>query len=80
MSRPQRSYTLEECAWCTGTGKWAVSIGYVISCLVCGGKGKVSVAQPAGPCRQCEGSGRRNVAGPCLTCAGTGWARVYAQS
>jgi DnaJ-class molecular chaperone len=58
----------------------AVSAGYIISCLVCGGKGKVLMAQPAGPCRDCEGNGRRNVTGPCLTCAGTGWARVFEQS
>ena len=79
MSQPQRSYAHETCAWCKGTGTWAISLGYVISCLVCGGKGKVSVAQPAGQCRQCEGSGRRNMTTPCLTCAGTGWARVFSQ-
>ena len=79
MSQPKRSCTQETCAWCTGTGKRAISIGYVISCLVCGGKGKVFVAQPAGPCRQCGGSGRRQVTTACLTCAGTGWARVFAQ-
>ena len=72
----QRSYLSEKCAWCTGTGKCAVSVGYVVSCLVCGGKGKVLVAQPSGPCRQCEGGGRRNPNSPCLTCAGTGWVGV----
>jgi DnaJ-class molecular chaperone len=46
--------------------------------MVCGGKGKVLVAQPTGPCRQCEGSGRRGVSAACLTCSGTGWARVFA--
>ncbi|MGB9179947.1 MAG: hypothetical protein WCB68_11940 [Pyrinomonadaceae bacterium] len=79
MSQMRLSDAPETCAWCTGTGKWAVSAGYVVSCLVCGGKGKVSVAQPAGQCRQCEGSGRRSVTTPCLTCAGTGWARVFNQ-
>jgi len=69
-----RSRTSETCAWCAGT--WAISAGYVISCLVCGGKGRVSVIQPAEPCHQCLGSGKRNVANPCLTCAGTGWANV----
>lgn len=78
MSQPQGSYTSETCAWCTGTGMRAVSLGHVISCLVCGGKGNVSVAQPAGPCRQCAGSGRRSVGNSCLTCAGTGWTRVFA--
>jgi DnaJ-class molecular chaperone len=80
MSRPQSSQAPERCAWCEGTGKWAVSAGYVISCLVCGGKGNILTVQPAGPCRGCAGSGRRNVTAPCLTCAGTGWARVFEQS
>ena len=57
-----------------------MSAGHVISCLVCGGKGTVSVAQPAGPCRQCEGGGRRGVTGSCLACMGTGWACVFAQA
>ena len=75
----QRSYTSEVCAWCSGTGRWAISAGYVSSCLVCGGKGHISVIQPAQKCHQCEGSGKRGVAGPCLTCAGTGWARAAGQ-
>jgi DnaJ-class molecular chaperone len=79
MSRPQRIHAPEKCAWCSGTGTWTVTAGYVISCVVCGGKGKVLVAQPSGPCRQCKGSGRRNQTAPCLTCAGTGWASVLAQ-
>ena len=74
------AYALETCAWCTGTGKWDVSRGYVVSCLVCGGKGQVMVNQPAGQCQQCAGSGRRNVASPCLSCAGTGWVRVFGQA
>lgn len=76
MGQPQRICVLETCAWCEGTGKWAVSAGYIISCMVCGGKGKVSLTQPAEQCRQCLGSGKRNVANRCLTCAGTGWASV----
>ena len=68
---------LQTCASCAGTGKWAVSLAYVVSCLVCGGKGHVSIAQPAGPCHQCSGSGKRSATAPCLTCAGTGWARVF---
>lgn len=77
--KQQNSRAPETCAWCEGTGNRAVSAGYVISCLVCGGKGNVLVAQPAGPCRQCEGSGRRSVVNPCLTCAGTGWACTFGQ-
>jgi DnaJ-class molecular chaperone len=68
-----------KCAWCAGTGESAVSKGYVISCLVCGGKGQVSMAQPAGQCRPCNGTGRRSATNPCLTCAGTGWGRVFDQ-
>ena len=79
MIKTQTSQAAQTCAWCVGTGKWAVSIGYVVSCLVCGGKGKVTVAEPSGPCRQCEGRGRRSLTAPCLTCAGTGWERVFEQ-
>lgn len=79
ISQTQRSFAPETCAWCAGTGQWAVSMGYVISCLVCGGKGKVVVAQPAGQCRQCSGTGRRNATNPCLTCAGRGWGSVINQ-
>lgn len=79
MSRQRQSYAPETCGSCAGTGKWAVSVAYVVSCLVCGGKGRVSVAQPSAPCRQCEGSGRRNPTSPCLNCAGTGWERVFGQ-
>jgi DnaJ-class molecular chaperone len=79
MSQTQRNSTPLTCAWCTGSGKWAVSAGHVISCLVCGGKGQVMLAQPAGQCHQCAGTGRRGVANPCLTCSGTGWARVLGQ-
>jgi DnaJ-class molecular chaperone len=79
MSGPQRSHTPETCAWCAGTGTRAVSLGYIISCLVCGGKGTVSVAQPSGPCPPCGGRGRRGVTNKCLSCEGTGWARMFAQ-
>ena len=79
LNQPQKIQAPQPCAWCAGSGKWAISAGYVISCLVCGGKGSVLVGQPAGHCQQCAGSGRRNAASPCLTCAGTGWARVFSQ-
>ncbi|HEX8747113.1 MAG TPA: hypothetical protein VF717_07920 [Pyrinomonadaceae bacterium] len=77
--QPQRTHAPQTCAWCAGTGTRAISKGYVVSCLVCGGKGTVSVAQPAGPCRQCDGTGRRNATSSCTTCAGTGWSCVFAQ-
>lgn len=85
MSEPQnvieplKVIAPQTCASCAGSGRWAVSKGYVVSCLVCGGKGHVSIAQPAGPCRNCGGSGKRNPNAPCLTCAGTGWERVFEQ-
>ena len=76
MIQQQKVYAPGTCAWCAGTGQRPVSAGRVISCLVCGGKGHVSVTQPAEQCHQCGGSGKRNVANSCLTCAGTGWAHV----
>ncbi|MBC7910208.1 MAG: transcriptional regulator [Pyrinomonadaceae bacterium] len=78
MSQLKVSSASETCAWCAGKGTQARSGGFFVSCLVCGGKGKVSVAQPAGACRQCNGTGRRNADRPCLTCAGTGWGREFA--
>ncbi len=80
MSETQKNHAPQKCAWCAGTGMRAVSLAHVVSCLVCGGKGTVSVAQPAGSCRQCEGSGRRSANGTCLNCSGTGWSRVFAQA
>ena len=80
MSEPQKMVERQTCASCAGTGTWAVSLAYVVSCLVCGGKGHVSIAQPAGPCRNCGGSGRRSTTARCLTCAGTGWERVFVQN
>ena len=79
MSKLQISYSSQTCAWCAGVGTQAVSAGYVVSCLVCGGKGHVSIGQPSAECRQCGGSGRRNADRPCLSCAGTGWGRVFGQ-
>ena len=79
MTQPQSKSAPGTCAWCTGSGKWAVSAGYVVSCMVCGGKGSVLVSHPAGQCQQCNGSGRRNATSPCLTCAGTGWGRIVGQ-
>ena len=79
MSQPQRTYAPETCAWCTGTGKRQISAGYASSCLVCGGKGHISVTQPAQACHQCAGTGKRNVVNSCLVCAGTGWAHLSGQ-
>ncbi len=80
MSRqPQRSYASKTCAWCSGTGNRDFSGGHVISCLVCGGKGHISVIEPAEECQQCAGSGKRNATNPCMACAGTGWTRFSRQ-
>lgn len=76
MKTQSKSYALKSCAWCSTSGKWSISIGYQISCLVCGGKGTVSILSPADTCKQCGGNGRRNETNPCLTCAGTGWIHV----
>ncbi|HEX8142607.1 MAG TPA: hypothetical protein VF553_08425 [Pyrinomonadaceae bacterium] len=76
IAQTQKNVAPGTCAWCAGSGQRAISAGYVVSCMVCGGKGNVLVAHPAGECQQCGGSGRRNTTGACLTCAGTGWSRV----
>jgi DnaJ-class molecular chaperone len=73
ISVKKKSYAPERCAWCEGTGRSATSASRVISCLVCGGKGKISVTQPAEQCRKCDGAGRRSATLFCLTCVGTGW-------
>ncbi|MBA3321003.1 MAG: transcriptional regulator [Pyrinomonadaceae bacterium] len=81
MSRPQQqnSYAPATCATCAGTGRQSVSLGYMMSCLVCGGKGHILVTQPSEQCEPCGGSGRRSTAGRCLSCAGTGWSRGSSQ-
>ncbi len=76
MNQTQKNYAPQTCAWCSGTGEQAITLGYSRSCLVCGGKGHLLTAHPAGQCPECKGSGRRNAANPCLLCAGTGWARA----
>ncbi|MGC2238900.1 MAG: hypothetical protein WA584_22280 [Pyrinomonadaceae bacterium] len=78
-SQTAKSYAPGKCAWCEGTGTRDVAPGMPASCIVCGGKGHTSVAQPATECRQCEGNGRRvNNTRACLTCAGTGWEHISA--
>jgi DnaJ-class molecular chaperone len=78
MSQPAKSYAPGKCAWCSGTGKSNVAPGMPVSCVVCGGKGHTSIAQPAAQCRECEGSGRRINKRACFTCAGTGWEHISA--
>jgi DnaJ-class molecular chaperone len=68
-----KTFAPAKCAWCGGSGKWRVAPGNIASCVVCGGKGQVSVSQPTDACLQCEGMGRSSLVSPCLSCAGTGW-------
>lgn len=79
LKQATKTYAPAKCAWCSGTGKWNVIAGKPTSCIVCGGKGHVSIAQPAGYCQQCQGSGRRGNVNPCFNCAGTGWEHVSGQ-
>ena len=65
-----------KCAWCSGTGKWSIAPGNNASCVVCDGKGLVSVTGRPRECWQCRGSGKSDSVSPCLTCAGTGWELV----
>lgn len=76
MNKAAKIYKAARCAWCGGSGRWNVALGNPTSCIVCGGKGSVSIAQSADFCKQCEGSGRRGNVNPCFTCAGTGWEQV----
>jgi DnaJ-class molecular chaperone len=69
----------QKCAWCRGNGRWNISPGQNIPCIVCGGQGQVFVVQPPIYCRQCQGIGRATQTNPCLTCAGTGWEGVLGQ-
>ena len=67
----------ETCAWCAGTGESTASGGFIITCLVCGGKGNIRVNLPVETCPDCSGKGRRNATAPCLSCSGTGWSQAY---
>lgn len=76
ISTSAKTYAPGKCAWCTGTGKRNIAPGLLTSCIVCGGKGFTSVAQPAYPCGPCQGSGRRDNTTLCHTCDGTGWEHI----
>lgn len=73
MTEETAIYPPSKCAWCDGSGEWNVAPGICASCIVCGGKGSVKVAQPPIVCSQCEGKGRIYTVTPCVICAGTGW-------
>jgi DnaJ-class molecular chaperone len=71
----QKSYDARTCAWCEGKGDRPMSAGRVVSCMVCGGKGHVSIRNPTEQCPQCNGTGKRNIISACLACGGAGWSR-----
>lgn len=73
MSFETENPNFSKCAWCHGGGRWQVAPGHLASCIVCGGKGRVTAGQTPVKCRQCEGTGRTNTVSPCLSCSGTGW-------
>jgi DnaJ-class molecular chaperone len=73
-SKPPTSvkYSIEQCAWCSGTGH---------KCTACDGNGLVLVRMPVLKCPRCVGTGmERNRSMPnsriCVICSGTGWAMV----
>ena len=57
MSQQLINHAPQPCAWYAGTGNRALSVGYVISCLVCGGKGHILVTHPAGSVGNVEALG-----------------------
>lgn len=86
MWDPVGTYEFERCAWCGGTGRPEGSDAPV-SCVVCRGRGGVSVLQPGDYCAQCEGTGVERGAqkgadfsGRCPACGGSGWARRRTRS
>jgi DnaJ-class molecular chaperone len=65
-------YSIEQCAWCSGTGH---------KCRVCDGNGLVLVRMPVLKCARCVGTGieqNRSMSSSrvCMICAGSGWAQV----
>ncbi len=58
------------CSYCKGTGKH-----YDETCIVCGGKGKVTVVDVNTKCTYCKGVGFIIKGTPCSVCAGTGYTR-----
>ncbi|MBI2304655.1 MAG: hypothetical protein HYU86_07920 [Chloroflexi bacterium] len=59
------------CAYCGGRGEVPARSG--ITCIVCRGKGVVSVPEPMADCPGCRGTGATPGSGlPCLRCRGKG--------
>ena len=64
-----------ECAFCQGTGKDPFELlSPLATCQVCGGKGAVTVEEPAIRCAYCKGSGVHpyGVRITCAVCGGKG--------
>lgn len=60
-----------ECAFCQGKGTQPGTDR--ISCVVCGGSGRVKVRPPYNICKECEGKGKKLGANLyCLACHGKG--------
>jgi DnaJ-class molecular chaperone len=69
-------YTIEQCAWCSGTG---------YKCTACDGNGLVLVRMPSSKCTRCDGTGierNRSMSSSrmCVICSGTGWGLVIKKS
>ena len=66
------------CAFCGGTGKDPFELLSKLSnCQVCGGRGNVSLAQPAIKCGYCGGTGiHRDQRLTCVVCGGKGMVTV----
>ena len=66
------------CAFCEGTGKDPFGImSPLSSCQVCGGKGSVTVREPAIVCAFCEGTGVHDEQRlTCTVCGGKGMVSI----
>jgi DnaJ-class molecular chaperone len=73
MIQKERIYTTAKCAWCNGSRGYLGSPGRNVSCIVCGGKGHLSIEVPAEACLDCSGNGKGKGTLACHACAGTGW-------
>lgn len=66
----QRVPGVVKCGYCKGTGKHQDQ-----KCIVCGGAGKVEVADSTQKCQWCKGNGFLMPGTPCTVCGGTGFTR-----
>lgn len=70
--------TLIKCAFCQGVGKDPFGLlSPLAACQVCGGKGAVTVREPAIECAFCEGTGvHRDRRLTCTVCGGKGMVTI----